>query len=150
RDAWQRWRPSVEERLTFQAPPLPPVRVVEEATGVWAIAEATGVRAEPWAQAVGGDPLDELRRLAAYLDTLGQALEALHARGLVWLTFDPRELEVVPGTQQGLRLTNLDLAVYPIGRCPEWLQVVPAFASPEVCRFQGNDLGPRTDVFHLA
>jgi protein phosphatase len=149
--AWPRWRPLVQERLTRQTPPLPPCRVVEEETGAWVIAEATGLRCEPWLQASGLEPLENLRRLAAHLEVLGQALETLHRQGLVWLTFDPNEVEVVaPGKMPVLRFTNLDLTVYPVGRCPERLEVVPAFASPELCRFEGSNLGPRTDVFHLA
>jgi serine/threonine protein phosphatase PrpC len=151
RALWPRWRSLVQERLAWQAPPLPPCRAHEEETGIWVIAEATGIRSEPWVQAFLLEPLESLHRLAAHLELLSQALEALHAQGLVWLTFDPREVELAPpGVAPLLRFTNLDLAVYPVGRCPERLVVVPAFASPEVCRFQENELGPRTDVFHLA
>jgi serine/threonine protein phosphatase PrpC len=144
---WSRWQPPVEERLTYRAPCLPPCRVVPDQGGVWVAAEATGVWPEPWAECDGLDVLGRLRRLADFLDLLGQALEGLHAAGLVWLTFDPRDIELADGQ---LRLTNLDLAVYPAGRCPEGLEVVPAYAAPEVGRFRDAQVGPRTDVFHLA
>src|SRR5262249_47828395 len=86
-----------------------------------------------------------LQRMASFLDRLAQALEALHEDGLVWLTFDPLALEEADGR---LRCTNLDLTVYPAGTWPEPPRTLPAFTAPEICC--GQDIGPRSDVFHLA
>jgi serine/threonine protein phosphatase PrpC len=145
-DAWPRWRRRVEERQTYQAPALPPCRVLTDEAGVWVAAEAA-VRSRPWTVPPGQDTLDWLQRVANYLDQLAAALEGLHAQGLVWLTFDPVALEEVDGR---LRITNLDLAVFLAGQCPVQLRPLPAFAPPEICRRQSDAIGPRTDVFHLA
>jgi serine/threonine protein phosphatase PrpC len=144
---WPTWHEQVQERLVRPAPCLPPCRVVPDREGTWVVAEATGVRPEPWREAAGLKPLEQLHRLADALDGFRDALETLHAAGLVWLTFDPLDVELADGR---LRFTNLDLAVYPIGQCPARLGITPAFAPPEVCRFRGPDLGPPTDVYHLA
>jgi serine/threonine protein phosphatase PrpC len=145
-EAWPRWRRRVEERQTYQAPALPPCRVLNDENGVWVAAEAA-VHSRPWTVPPGQDTLEWLHRVANYLDQLAAALQGLHEQGLVWLTFDPVALEEVDGR---LRITNLDLAVYPAKQCPEHLRPLPAFAPPEVCRRQSDAIGPRTDVFHLA
>ena len=49
-----------------------------------------------------------------------------------------------------LRITNLDLRVFPFGQCPDDLRTKAAFAAPEIARFHAEDVGPRTDVYHLA
>ncbi len=141
-----RWLPRVYQRLGHDLECLPPLQLIEGPGGTWVVAEA-GARPEPWAEARHLEPLEQVRRLADFLDHLAAALDELHAAGLVWLTFDPRELDEVDGR---LCLANLDLAVYPAGQAPEAVTVLPAFAAPEVCRFREAELGPRTDVFHLA
>jgi protein phosphatase len=141
------WQPRWEQRLACRAPCLPPCRLVPDRGGFWVVAGTSGDRARPWAEAARLETADNLRRLATFLDRFGNSLETLHHAGLVWLTFDPNELEWSGDT---LRFTNLDLAVYPAGHSPDRLTVVPAFAAPEVCRFHDADLGPATDVFHLA
>jgi protein phosphatase len=82
-----------------------------------------------------------------FLDLLREALETLHAAGLVWLTFDPGEMELVGGR---LGFTNLDLRLYHWGQCPRELTIVPGFAAPEIARFEPGRIDRRTDVFHLA
>jgi serine/threonine protein phosphatase PrpC len=145
---WSAWEPLLRERQSFRAASLPDCQVVEEAAGQWIVAEAA-TPGLPGADALvpGGDPVREVRRLADVLDKFQDGLQALHAAGLVWLTFDPEEVETANGR---LRFTNLDLRVYPAGRCPAELDFIPAFAAPEVCRFQDARIDPRTDVFHLA
>jgi PPM family protein phosphatase len=91
--AWDTWRPFVEERQRYSIWPLPRCRIVEDATGVWVAAERSSRRFEPWTEFYWHDGIHELRRLAGGLESLGQALEELHAHGLVWLNFDPREIE---------------------------------------------------------
>jgi protein phosphatase len=144
---WPGWRENVERRQALHNPALAPCRVIEAHEGVWVAAEAARSAPVPWLAPTGQEPLESLRKLADSLGPLSESLEALHADGLVWLTFDPRELEEEDGR---LRFTNLDLAVYPQGHCPDKLLLVPAFAAPEVSRFREQAVGPRTDVFHLA
>ena len=135
---------------------LPPGRLVEDAGGAWLIMEVASKPAAsgggppsfaPW-RFPRPDPLHELERLLAFLPRLVDALEELHSQGLVWLTFNPEYLEEADAGQ--LRFTNLDLGVYPHGQCPEHLALVPSFAAPEIVRLQPEEIGPRTDVFHLA
>jgi serine/threonine protein phosphatase PrpC len=149
--AWPNLRPFALERQTFACTCLPPCRIIEDQGGAWVAAEVAGQPAEPWRAGLAADPLERLRHLVEFLGPFAEALEELHAAGLVWLTFDPGGLEAIEteGGERRLRFTNLDLRVFPIGASPERLQVCPAYAAPEVCRFQVDELGPRTDVFHL-
>src|SRR6266478_823278 len=58
---------SLSSPLTTHHSPLtilPPCRIVEDLTGVWIVAEATGRRPEPWRGPVSEDPLARLRHLA--------------------------------------------------------------------------------------
>jgi PPM family protein phosphatase len=153
RAAWERWRPTVEERLSYRLPALPPCRLIEDQSGVWLAAEFSGRRALPWTTRVPEKVGEDLQRLVESLKQLAQCLEELHAQHLVWLTFDPAEIEDVTSTDAArscLRLMNVDLGIPRIGNSPERLQVRPAFAAPEVSRFHAPDLGPATNVFHLA
>jgi protein phosphatase len=144
---WYRWQDALEERAALAPGCLPACRVVFDDEGCWVIVEAARQRHQPWVEAEHHDAFDRARLLADFLPLLRAALESLHAAGLVWLTFDPSEMELLEGR---LCFTNLDLGVCPAGNCPPQLNFVPAFAAPEVTRFRGPDIGPRTDVFHLA
>jgi protein phosphatase len=146
-ELWQRWQGALEERMSRQAVSLPACRVVAEEKGCWVLAEAAAERSQPWLAADRFDALGWLRLLTDFLDDIQEALAALHAVGLVWLTFDPREMETCQGR---LRFTNMDLGVYPAGQSPAQLNVAPAFAAPEVVRFRAAEITERTDVFHLA
>jgi protein phosphatase len=148
RIAWEQWQTSITDRVALTCPALPPCRLVEEPNGVWVMAETTSRPATPWTATAKG-PIEDLLRLSEFLKRLAGTLEDLHACGLTCLTFHPLELEEASAGGP-LRFTNMDLQVYPAGRLPERLQVVPAFAPPEVSRFQSWDIGPATDVFHLA
>jgi serine/threonine protein phosphatase PrpC len=161
--AWDVWRPFVEERQRYTLPALPPCRVIAERTGVWVAAETSAKPFDPWVDFHYHDAITELRRLIHALDLLARALDELHQHDLVWLTFDPREIEqafaVAPagngtagagGGTLYFRFTNLDLQVHPARQCPQQLPVPPLFAAPEVARFQAGDVGPGTNVFHLA
>jgi protein phosphatase len=150
---WEAWRATVEERLSYHLAVLPPCRLVEEENGRWLIAQSTARPVTPWTEHVAHDPIEDLRRLCGFLERLAPALEELHGQQLTWLTFDPQEIEEAGNGQAGaggLWFTNLDLALYPARRSPEKLQVRPAYAAPEVARFRAGDLGPASDVFHLA
>jgi serine/threonine protein phosphatase PrpC len=153
RHAWERWRPAAEERLSYASPPLPPCRLIDEPGGVWVVADCALQQATPWTRRVAGNTIQDLNDLCRFLDELARALEQLHEHGLVWLTFDPGEIEEVGADDDAdsrLRFTNLDLRVFRAGRGSERLQARPSFAAPEVSRFQARDLGPATDVYHLA
>jgi serine/threonine protein phosphatase PrpC len=163
--AWSACRAGLEERGHYATDVLPPCRPVQDGDGFWLLAEAGPLQAPPWLAPPALEPLEEVRRLAGCLDLLAAALGELHAQGLVWLTFDPSEIEFLPATAlpparapradsgrpAGLvRFTNLDLAVYPRGHCPERLPFNPKFAAPEVWHFRADELGSATDAFHLA
>ncbi|HET6879546.1 MAG TPA: protein phosphatase 2C domain-containing protein [Pirellulales bacterium] len=75
------------------------------------------------------------------------AMAELHEAGYVWLNFDPNAIQL---GEAGSQITNLDLAVYQKGSCPPSLRISPAYSPPEVCNFIGENIGPATDVFHLA
>lgn len=146
---WPHWRPFVDERLSYEISALPPCRRVEEKRdGYWIAAQTTNRRASPWTLVTRLSGPGRLQRLLAWLPKLIAAIEDLHQRNLVWLTFEPEEIEETGDGR--LWLTNMDLAIYPAGSCPERLAARPMFAPPEVWRFQSNDIGPATDVFHLA
>ncbi len=149
---WPSWRPAVEHRLGQNVPVLPPCQVVEDRGGVWLAAAATGRPFTPWRGLHPTQTLANAQRLAEILARLARALEELHAAGLVWLTFDPREIEE-SGDGSGesqLQFTNLDLEVHRQGQCPDRLRMAPHFAAPEAAQFHVADIGPRTNVYHLA
>jgi protein phosphatase len=178
-DLWPLWKPHVEDRLARSAAALPPCRIVEDLTGVWVVAETRGRKPEPWRAPTAEDPLDRLRHLAgvagrgtafwdvnpaerlgqmlAFLKRLASAMESLHAIGLIWLPFHPSFLEE---TDTGLRATNMDLVVHPFASLRDEgirsraeagsPRTVPAFTAPEVARGPSLEIGPRTDVYHLA
>jgi serine/threonine protein phosphatase PrpC len=102
---------------------------------------------QPWVARMK-HPQDECERLVRFFALLTDCVERLHAQGGIWLTFDPRHLEQT-GPEQ-VRITNLAGTIYPPGHCPKDLQVLAQFAAPEISRGHGEDIGPRTDVFHLS
>jgi serine/threonine protein phosphatase PrpC len=115
-------------------------------------------------------PAADLHRLSAYVHSLVHALESLHEKSLVWLNFDPNALEdagplntlpgwppiathhspLTPSDCRHLRITNLDVELFPFRFMPERVRVHPQYAAPEVVQFRADDIGPRTDVYHLA
>jgi serine/threonine protein phosphatase PrpC len=145
------WQPSLEERQCYAAAALPSCRTTVEPEGTWLTVEAQPHCATPWLAARGQDPFEQLRLLLEFLGPLTNALEELHAQGLLCLAFDPRHLELVEEADPPVaRFTNMDLRVYPAGPCPDRLQLLPSFAPPEASRDLGRDLGPAVDVFHSA
>lgn len=141
------WLPAIRRRLAIASWVLPPGQLLEQDDGAWAVFAATCDWIVPWT-APSRDPLDDVSRLLLYARTLAETLEELHRQQALWLSFDPVELE---RTAEGrLRITNLDLRIYPFGQCPEEVRAKAAFAAPEIARFHSEDVGPRTDVYHLA
>ncbi len=142
-----RWLPRLRRRLALATWVLPPGQVLDQDDGAWAVFEATCDWIVPWT-APSRDPLDDVNRLLLYARTLAETLEELHRHQSVWLSFDPVELE--RSSEGRLRITNLDLRLYPFGRCPDEVRARAAFAAPEIARFHAGAVGPRTDVYHLA
>jgi protein phosphatase len=77
-----------------------------------------------------------------------QPLKALHARDQVWIDFDPRD--VVPtGLGHDLRLLKPSGRLITPGTLPAKIRLVPEYAAPEIENFRAQDVGPRSDVFHV-
>ena len=148
----KRWLPMLEERARFQLKALPNCHRIEETHGSWLAAVSTGRRIQPWREVPDDNPLHELRRLDRYAVALAGVLEEIYENGLVWLNFDPAELEQISaaGEPLQLRITNLDLELFPIGSCPEQVAYKRAFAAPEICRRDLDLIGEGTDVFQLS
>ncbi len=145
----------LEHRLALDLRCLAPARLVPDGEGLWVFTEASQPSA-PWEEPADPDPWQNLRQMAGHVASLADALEELHRQQLVWLTFDPRALEEVPSPAgpaqpwRTLRITNLDLEVYQPSFVPESLRMNPKFTPPEISAFRWKDVGPRTDVYHLA
>jgi serine/threonine protein phosphatase PrpC len=153
---WRERGPQLEKRISLRLVPLPIGRFVEDAFGRWLIFDVPAGVSPAWEQPALSDPLQELQRLSAYVHSLVHALEALHQNSFVWLNFDPNALEdagplkAESADWRHLRITNLDVELFPFRSMPERVRVHPHFAAPEVVHFRVDDIGPRTDVFHLA
>ena len=143
----RQWLPDIRRRLSAQTWALPPGQLIEGDGGSWAIFSATCDWPAPWTTPAA-DAIDDLSRLLDHAKALAQTMEELHRHQLVWLPFDPVELE--RDDQLRLRVTNLDLRVCPFGESPDDLRLKAAFSAPEIARYQPEDVGPRTDVYHLA
>lgn len=143
---WPNYQKPAEERERIRLAALPPITVVPVARGAVVISESAG-------RAAGSENANRPKTARSRVDFVLQrcrqlqtAMQELHGHGYVWLNFNPDAIEA---TSQGIRITNLDLALFSIGQCPERL-AVSRFSPPEVCLFQANKIGPSTDVFHLA
>lgn len=156
---WSQRSPFLHQRLSILVPSLPAGHAVEDGAGRWLVFDTSNDAPMPWHQPALYDPVDELERLLAFVESLAGMLETLHRQSLVWLNFDPNSLEDLgpvesaidgPFERRRLRITNLDLELYGFGAMPERVRVHPHFAAPEVLQFRADDIGPRTDVFHLA
>jgi serine/threonine protein phosphatase PrpC len=157
-DARERGK-QLEKRLSLQIPVLPPGRLVDDALGQWLAFETFKSGTPAWQQPPLDDPLQELQRLSAFVHSLAHSLESLHQNSFVWLNFDPNALEDAGPLEtrgessadwRALRIMNLDVELFPFQSMPERVRVHPNFAAPEVVQFRVDDIGPRSDVFHLA
>jgi serine/threonine protein phosphatase PrpC len=157
------WHPLLEDRQTLDLDCLPACHRVEAAFGQWVISPAAPAAGYPWHDRTAyTDPLDRLRALIADVGSLAHTVEQLHRHGRVWLTFDPAAVEDVgplspraaPDAEalglRRLRITNLDLRLFRRGECPESLGLHAKYAAPEVCALRTAEIGPATDVYHLA
>jgi serine/threonine protein phosphatase PrpC len=149
REVWPMYRAGVERRCQVTCPVLPACQLIPVTTGFWIVAVASGRPACPWLPPAPEQGTKELRRMVDFLDRLGRSLQILREANLVWLSFDPRELEHdVYG--QGLWITNLDLAVSALGQNPAQVRLNPRYAAPELFAANGGAVGPALDVYHLA
>lgn len=148
---WQEYGPRIEQRLALNLPILPVGQVVEEGDDRWLLFEAAEPALASWRGPAAGDPMHELDRLARVVRSLADALYLLHQESLVWLNFSPHALdEYAEGDAAQLWITNLDLELFPFRAMPERVRVHPNYAAPEIVHFRAGDIGPSTDVFHLA
>ncbi len=139
------WRPRLERRLTRALSCLAPMQLQEQDGGLWVLLEANSRPWTPWETA----PTDPVERVAALVEAahrLALALQELHRAGLVCVTFDPN---VVEETDAGLRFTNLDVDLYRSGTLPERVGAHHNYIAPEISAFRAEEVGPRTDVYHL-
>ena len=150
------WQSHLEERQRLNLDVLPACRTVDVADGQWVICEAAPA-SRPWRDRLSlTDGPTRVRRLLCDVASLAHTLEQLHRNGLVWLTFDPAAIEDLGPLADGdddlkrLCITNLDLRVYHHGECPSWLGFNARYAPPELCSVRAADIGPATDVYHLA
>ena len=145
---WRDVSATVTARAAFSLDVLAPLAVVpvEEAALVVA-----GGLAGAYPALLDLDPPDadifaRLDSALAACRLLERALTPLHAAGLVWLGFDPAQLDVAGDRVQ---IRGLDLVRFPAGVCPSNLQHLSAYKSPEVSSFRDDAIGPATDVFHV-
>lgn len=128
---------------------LAPLVVVPVGAGAIVVAEALPGAESPLAEAPPRPTslfglLDET--LAA-CRLLAAGLRRLHQDGLVWLNFHPAALHVA-GEQ--LQIAALDLRLFHPGRCPPDVSPAAAYLAPEVATLDEANVGPATDVYHLA
>jgi len=148
---WAEFQPMVEQRSQVELPILPRIKVVPVNAGAIVLAEA-GQGGPFTLNGHGSDPAwrEWVSSVAALVDacrTLHSVLKPLHDRDLVWLNFDPEQLE---DAGDCIRVTNLDLAVYKAYECPASIRISPRYSPPEVCRFRGDQITSATDVFHMS
>ena len=158
---WKDCGPPLERRLALRIPALPAGRLIDDALGRWFAVEVHHNSVLAWQDPAQTDPIQELQRLSASLFSIAAALEPLHQNSCLWLNFDPNSLEDIGPLKPQLtdtpsadwrllRITNLDLELFPFQSMPERVRVHPHYAAPEIVQFRAEDIGPRTDVYHLA
>jgi PPM family protein phosphatase len=145
---WQEHGASIERRLATDLPCLPKGRLIAEGEGRWLAYEASVDPGFDYAAPPLAEPFAELERLALAIRSVTNLMEELHHHALVWLNFDPGALE--GGREAPLRITNLDLQLFPLKAMPERVRVHPNYAAPEIVQYRASLIGPRSDVFHLA
>jgi serine/threonine protein phosphatase PrpC len=157
------WRPLLEDRLSLDLEVLSPSHTIEVASGIWVVSPALPVPGRLWRDHINpADPFLWLRELLADVASLAHSLGQLHRQGRVWLTFDPAAIEDAgplsvradPRAEEWglrlLRITNLDLRLFRQGECPPALSFHASYAAPELCGLRAAEIGPATDVYHLA
>ncbi len=148
RRADPQWHAAWAARRAVRVDGLPTPDAIECDEGTWILAPTMGRASVPWPTSRHTTPLEELQHMVGFAVEMAELLESLHRRQLLWLNFDPAELERDPDGR--LTIGNLDVRVFPFGDAPHTLAVRPAFAAPEIVYLKTIDFGPRTDVFHLS
>jgi serine/threonine protein phosphatase PrpC len=157
------WRPLLDDRRRLDLDVLPGCVTVDEERGQWVICPAAPTPDRPWHDRPPiADPLERLRALLTDVTALARTFEQLHRHNRIWLNFDPAAIEDMgplpawghpDAAELGLRflrITNLDLRLFRRGECPASLGFNARYVPPEVCAFRSAEIGPATDVYHLA
>jgi serine/threonine protein phosphatase PrpC len=156
---WRERGAQIEKRLACGIPCLPTGRLIDDAQGRWLIYQAARAAAPAWQQAPQADPVQELQHLSVAIHSLSHAIGLLHEHSCAWLNFNPHAVEdsgpldASSGEKadwRALRFTNLDTELFAFRSMPERVRVHPHFAAPEIVQYRVDDIGPRSDVFHLA
>lgn len=142
------WHAAWAQRQSLPPDVLPQSDALETDAGTWIFVQTIGRGSAPWSTSRHSTPLEELQQMVGFAGELAETLENLHRHNLLWLNFDPSELE--RDSRGKLAIANLDVRVFPFGQAPHTLSVHPAYSAPEVIHLKTGELGPRTDVFHLA
>src|SRR5262249_9994667 len=140
---WRERGQQLEKRLSLQIPGLPAGRLVDDLRGRWLAFETAEGGTPAWQQAPLSEPLPELHRLSACVHSLALSLELLHHHSFLWLNFDPNALEdagplntpsetAASADCRSLRITNLDVELFPFQSMPDRVRVHPHYAAPEV------------------
>jgi serine/threonine protein phosphatase PrpC len=147
---WPEREPAVRHRVSVPLAVLPPVHLLPLAGGAILAAECSEEKTPDLASPMATDPASDewgiLDQIVAACRALHEVMAPLHEAGFVWLNFDPAEVEAHSGR---LRITNLDLGLFPVGECPDSLRLSRTWSPPEVWHFQREQIGPASDVFHL-
>ena len=148
-ELWTELAKDVQTRRSLILKELPPIHVLELGGGAVILAETWPQDEEETAPESTSESVDELlMETLVWCRKLAIAMDSLHRSGHVWLDFDPYAVEF---SENHLRITNLDWRVFPSGKCPALLaRISKLYSPPEVCQFRDEQIGPRTDVFHLA
>lgn len=147
-ELWTELAADLKTRQAVVLEILPPIHVLETGGGALIFAEAWP--AERYASSDTTEITIEnlVTETLVWCRKLATAMDALHQSGHVWLDFDP---EAVEFRGNHVRITNLDWRLFPAGKCPSHLaKISKRFSPPEVCQFRDDQVGPQTDVFHLA
>ena len=158
---WRERGAIIEKRHERRISSLPRGTFVNEAKGRWLAYPSFHAAELGWPTDEPGDWSTRLAKLSSQVHSLVHALHSLHQQKLVWLNFDPNYLDdagqLIPplGTPaspdlRAWQITNLDVDEFPFGEMPERVRVHPHYAAPEIVQFRTDDIGPRSDVYHLA
>lgn len=142
------WHDAWAQRTACRCDRLPQPQPLVTDEGTWIIMPTKGRSSAPWSTSRHRTPLEELQQMIGFAYELAETLESLHRHNVLWMNFDPSELERDAAGR--LIITNLDVRSFPFNQAPHTLAVHPAYVPPEVVYLKTADLGPRTDVFHLA
>ena len=147
-ELWPELAKDVHARRSLILQELPPIQVLETGGGAVIFAEAWLPEQDDSLQSPPASVEELLMETLVWCRKIAIAMDSLHRSGHVWLDFDPSAVEF---NENQVRITNLDWRVFPCGKCPALLaRISKLYSPPEVCQFRDEQIGARTDVFHLA